>query len=100
MSGILCRYQQTEVWIEDKEALKPPSIFPIPSVKEGEGPCVKAISGYSFPTVKQEAAYVDYEEIGAGTVQQPIGSRGDWDFHPCLARREKAHLPLNAGNWE
>lgn len=82
MSGILCRYQRTEAWIKGKEALKPSSIFPIPSVKEGEGPCVKASSGYSFPTVKQEAAYVEYEETGAGTVQQPIGSRGTGTFIP------------------
>lgn len=58
---------QRNIRIKGKETLKPSSIFPIPSVEEGEGPYVDESSGYSFPTVKQEAAYVEYEETGAGT---------------------------------
>lgn len=69
MSGILCRYKQTEVWIKGKEASKPSSIFPIPGTEEGDGPCAEESSGSSFPAVKQEAACVDYEEFGAGTVK-------------------------------
>ena len=45
---------------------------------EGEGPWGKESSVYSFPTVKQKAAYVEYEEIGAGTVKKSIGTQGDW----------------------
>lgn len=67
MSGILCRYKQTEVWIKGKKSSKPSSLFPIPGVEEGDGPCVEQSSGYSFPAVKQEDAWVDYEEFGAGT---------------------------------
>lgn len=60
---------RTEVWRKGKEASEPSAIFPTPSMEEGEGPCLEENSGYGFPTVKREAAHVDYKQIGTGTVK-------------------------------